>query len=74
MNRRGCNGPAPYTMGADMANEKLVEAVIMRDFWDNDEVRHCAGAVVRVTQERLIEGMETGILARPKKKDDQNVE
>lgn len=51
-----------------MADEKKVKARVLRDFWptehDKDRVR--AGAVVDVTTEALIDGMEKGVLERVK--------
>lgn len=51
-----------------MAKEptELVKALVLRDFWptDNEQDRVRAGAVVEVTKDQLIEGMENGIYER----------
>lgn len=49
-----------------MAAEKkdAVSAVILRDFWDAAGDRHCAGEIIEVSKDALIDGMEKGILAR----------
>ena len=44
--------------------EDTVKAVILRDFWDEGGERHNAGAVIDVSKDVLIDGMEKGILAR----------
>ena len=45
-------------------DDETVLAVILRDYWDADEARHCAGEIVEVSKDALIDGMEKGILAR----------
>lgn len=47
-----------------MADEKKVKAVILRDYWDENEVRHFSGTVIEVTKDELIDGLEKNILAR----------
>jgi hypothetical protein len=51
-----------------MASEKTVQARVLRDFWptENELDRVKAGAVVDVSMETLIDGMEKGILERVK--------
>lgn len=46
--------------------EQLIEVVIVRDFWDADGKRHCAGTTVKVPVEAALEGIETGALSRLK--------
>ncbi len=47
---------------------ETVKARVLRDFWptDNDLDRVKAGAVVEVSKDALIEGMEKGVLERVK--------
>ena len=53
-------------MGANMADDKKMKARVLRDFWptgdEPDRVR--AGAIIEVSTETLIDGMEKGILER----------
>lgn len=43
---------------------ELVEAVIVRDYWDSDLVRHRAGEVITVTKDELIAGLVSGALTK----------
>lgn len=49
-----------------MAKDETVKARVLRDFWptDEQEKRVRSGAVVEVTKDALIDGMEKGILER----------
>jgi len=40
-----------------------VQAVIIRDYWDDDLVRHPAGEIITVTKDELIAGLVSGALA-----------
>ncbi len=46
--------------------EKLIECVILRDYWDEDGKRHKAGTKVSIPVEAALDGVETGALARAK--------
>lgn len=46
--------------------DKLVKCRILRDFWDNDGLRHRAGKVVDVPSEAAMDGLEDGVLERVK--------
>ena len=48
-------------------SEQMIEVMIVRDFWDADGKRHCAGTTVRVPVETALDGIESGALARVKK-------
>lgn len=54
-----------------MANEapkpQMVDVEILRDFWDDDCVRHPAGTVISVPIEAAMDGIERGALRRAKK-------
>lgn len=61
---------------SDEANEntqpaapQLIEVEILRDFWDNDCVRHPAGTIVQVPLEAALDGIEKGALRRARKAD-----
>lgn len=45
---------------------ETVRCVIVRDFWDADEVRHPAGKEIDVPVAAAFDGIETGILKRVK--------
>lgn len=46
------------------SEDETVQAVILRDYWDADEVRHSAGEVITVTKDELIAGLVSGALTK----------
>lgn len=55
-------------MANEPTKEETVKARVLRDFWptgdDKDRVR--AGAIIDVTKDTLIDGLEAGVLERVK--------
>ena len=54
---------------ADQAKEEgMVRVVVLRDFWptDDDADRVRAGAVIDVTADEAMDGLESGTMARMK--------
>lgn len=49
-----------------MANEKLVKVKILRDYWDDDGIRHRSGTEIEVPSESAMDGIESGMLERVK--------
>jgi hypothetical protein len=46
--------------------EKTIKCVVMRDFWNENEVRVDAGSVIDVPVEQAMDGVESGALSRAK--------
>lgn len=46
--------------------ERLIPVKIERDFWDDAGNRHRKGAIVEVSVEAALDGVETGALSRVK--------
>ena len=51
-----------------MADKETVSARVIRDYWptENETDRVRAGAIVEVSKDALIDGMEKGVLERVK--------
>ena len=46
--------------------EATVACVILRDFWDEDCVRHRAGEIIEMSVPDALDGIEAGSLSRVK--------
>lgn len=46
--------------------DKMIKCAIMRDYWNDEGIRHRAGAEVDVPIEAALEGIESGALKRVK--------
>ena len=54
-------------LGGPAANaERLIPVKIERDFWDAEGNRHRKGAIVEVSVDAALDGVETGALSRVK--------
>lgn len=54
---------------AEKTNSPMIDVEILRDFWDDDGVRHPAGTVVSIPVEAAVDGAANGSLRRAKKAD-----
>lgn len=52
--------------GSVKQTERLIPVKIERDFWDAEGNRHRKGAIVEVSVEAALDGVETGALSRVK--------
>lgn len=52
--------------GSVKAADRLIPVKIERDFWDAEGNRHRKGAIVEVSVEAALDGVETGALSRVK--------
>lgn len=57
---------APEDTPAGPAPERLIPVKIERDFWDAEGTRHRKGAIVEVSVEAALDGVESGALSRVK--------
>ena len=46
--------------------EKMVDCVVLRDYWDADDNRVTAGTVISLEIEQAMDGVESGALSRYK--------
>lgn len=58
---------APAPKKRRKAKSKMVACTILRDFWDENGVRHCKGTGIEVTPDEAMDGLENGTLERVKK-------
>lgn len=76
-NHPGMNNPQPFggkgdhdgdgkAGGSVKQTERLIPVKIERDFWDAEGNRHRKGAIVEVSVEAALDGVETGALSRVK--------
>lgn len=49
-----------------MAEQKMIKCVVLRDYWDENEVRVPAGTEILVAADQAMDGVEAGSLARVK--------
>lgn len=59
-------GGGPESPDDNQTTERLIPVKIERDFWDAEGNRHRKGAIVEVSVEAALDGVETGALSRVK--------